>query len=549
MALIINANGFHKASAKPYTQRTRSGSVTINNGSLIDYAIVATGFGGDGWAARVAQMAIDAMLVQFDRGNDYDIPTLLENAIRSANHEIYWTTRKMDDVYAHIAVAAIENEETLFIANIGANPIYLVRGERLTQLTLTNPSTAPHLDPETHYAESWDSAVGKHDSIKVDRGFHIGQNLTDAEFARAQSRGISGLPIKEGDSVIVGSQNFQTVVERQGEAINLFDLLSLYDGKDLIVEILPQLVESGVAGSFSVATLQARPGSRLDYATTIRNQLIKNPVQFYNGLAVAAVVVVALFAFVYLRNQPNGSDQLAQPSVVAKLSTPTPQDSQLAQIGAADSDQSNGADATAQAPTKAATAASSPTTLPTSPPIPTEQSAVKPKPQIVKTDEPTATTESSDSDEQTPPPTEEPQLTVTIEPITSTVVITVSDAATATIAPVQRVFPRPVLLNLNCAAEWQNYAQNSQIELNWRWNGNLYWNEYLEIRVGPRGGNLRSIGKVFAEPNGNVYQWFITPQGYFLDGVTKEFQWQVVHMAPNGRTVLAQSGRGCFTIK
>ena len=115
--------------------------------------------------------------------------------------------------------------------------------------------------------------------------------------------------------------------------------------------------------------------------------------------------------------------------------------------------------------------------------------------------------------------------------------------------PAEPILYQPQIQNLFCYTEWERFGPDAKINLKWFWNGRLQGNEYLEIRVGPRGGRLNSIGKVFAEPAGNRWEWWITPKGYFLDGTTKEFQWQVAHMTSNGRSALSISDRGCFIVE
>lgn len=246
-------------------------------------------------------------------------------------------------------------------------------------------------------------------------------------------------------------------------------------------------------------------------------------------LTVVAVAVLLGGVFILSRPQPELEENTL---LVAQLTSPTP---------------------TATVAAATATATTPPTSEPVASPTPMPATAT-----VV----PTATLEPQ------LPPTEQVQskpavdvanetktIGATPKPtamITATVISTNTVEALVTEKPTQqvteRVFIQPQLLNLHCYEAWETYAPNGQIGLRWSWNGWLGWNEYLEIRVGPNGGNLTSIGKVFADPNGSTYEWFITPQGYFLDGTTENYQWQVVHMAANGRTVLARSPRGCFTV-
>lgn len=198
------------------------------------------------------------------------------------------------------------------------------------------------------------------------------------------------------------------------------------------------------------------------------------------------------------------------------------------------------------APTAAASSTSEPTS--TAQPVqitsvPTETQEPLPPPTEQVQSKPAVTLDPTDT------PEAQPTATSMAVSTTSHISITVAAPTVPATEAAAPEYIQPQLLNLFCYEEWENFSPNGQIKLRWSWGGRLVWNEYLEIRVGPNGGNLTSLGKVFAEPNGNIYEWFITPQGYFLDGTTTDYQWQVVHMSSNGRTVLAQSSRGCFTVK
>lgn len=254
---------------------------------------------------------------------------------------------------------------------------------------------------------------------------------------------------------------------------------------------------------------------------------------------VLGIVALAIFfggLFVFTRPQP---DQGAENLTLAQVEPPTQ---------------------TASGVT--ATATNTPNTEPTvtPPPLPPTVSAIISA--TVTVQKPLATEEvqsklaSNSEEEKEDEGQEKATLLPTQTPPTQTVTATQTVTQTATDATreqtqerVDRVFKQPQLLNLYCYEEWANFAPNNKIRLRWSWGGWLGWNEYLEVRVGPNGGTLKSMGRVFAEPVGTAYEWFITPQGQFLDGKAENYQWQVVHMAADGRTVLAQSPRGCFTVR
>ncbi|MEM9822269.1 MAG: AAA-like domain-containing protein, partial [Bacteroidota bacterium] len=137
---------------------------------------------------------------------------------------------------------------------------------------------------------------------------------------------------------------------------------------------------------------------------------------------------------------------------------------------------------------------------------------------------------------------------------------TSTETATPTEIPIDqptlitsRLFHEPIINNLSCEGESiVNFSSADRIRFQWTWRGQLFKDEYLEVRIGPKGGILTSYGRVFDgqydDQNPLVWQWHIVPQSNFLDGINSDYQWQVVHMAADEETPLAFSDRGCFKV-
>ncbi|MCB0482750.1 MAG: AAA-like domain-containing protein [Flavobacteriales bacterium] len=107
--------------------------------------------------------------------------------------------------------------------------------------------------------------------------------------------------------------------------------------------------------------------------------------------------------------------------------------------------------------------------------------------------------------------------------------------------------PSPTNLNFVCNSDPERFHSSQQVNFEWDWAGNLANGEYLEIRVGPRGGNLSSIGKVPTQPQGTKWSW-IAPATLFFDANYYDYEWQVAHMTANQRTIVA-SAKGCIHVE
>ena len=89
-----------------------------------------------------------------------------------------------------------------------------------------------------------------------------------------------------------------------------------------------------------------------------------------------------------------------------------------------------------------------------------------------------------------------------------------------------------------------NFRDTATIPFQWRYDTNLGPGEYMEVRIEPNPGTA-SQGKVTSSVNG-LWRQAVSVANF--DVGAGSYQWVVVHMAADGRTELATSHHGCFTI-
>jgi len=151
---------------------------------------------------------------------------------------------------------------------------------------------------------------------------------------------------------------------------------------------------------------------------------------------------------------------------------------------------------------------------------------------------PTATTvpTSTPTPTHTPVPTQRP---------TNTPRPTATPTATPTETPQYFYRPAPQLVVFPCSQPGQ-FTPGETIPFQWTWSGTLRDGEYLELRVGPRGGAiLNSLGSVPTDTN---VIWRVEASRFY-QSTAYDYHWEVVHMASNQRTILARSQRGCLHVE
>lgn len=99
--------------------------------------VVADGMGGHRGGATASRLAAQTLKAQFLGSEGEDIPTALREALTRANARVYSEAQSNPDLRGMgttTSALAVRGREAWF-AHVGDSRIYLVRGERITQLT------------------------------------------------------------------------------------------------------------------------------------------------------------------------------------------------------------------------------------------------------------------------------------------------------------------------------------------------------------------------------------------------------------------------------
>jgi protein phosphatase len=211
----IQINGFShigKAKNRYYEDRIKYGTVSTQSGVSIVLGVVADGIGGENAGERAATLTVDKVFETCQNSSDADIPELLQTALEKANSDVFHEAQRQQrkrDMGSTAVIAAIFNNR-LYIANVGDSRVYLIRNNKITQLTVDH--TWEHEVVKAGKLSSSEAArhprrdelvrsIGYEAAIKVDLGLYIqGPGTSDVDAVHAQ-----GLQLQRGDRVILCS--------------------------------------------------------------------------------------------------------------------------------------------------------------------------------------------------------------------------------------------------------------------------------------------------------------------------------------------------------
>jgi serine/threonine protein phosphatase PrpC len=281
-----------------YEDRVNVKAIKTAGGLKLTVAAVADGVGGENKGERAAQTALDALYGYLEKSKERAIPTLLTQAVQYANKAVFQLQRETSGASTTLAVATVdESSSKLFIANVGDSRIYLCRKQKLTQLTIDHSwstvmvwqgKVSPEAAQDHPRANVLMRALGPKDEVIVDLGFYVG--TTDYEEANA--RGLEGLPLVDGDTVLVCSDGLIKDSPKTGKALitteEIIRTVNEKEGKKAAQELVSFALGRGPDDNISVALIQMP--DRWRFWRVRRPMLIAGAVIL--GLAVVLLLVI-----------------------------------------------------------------------------------------------------------------------------------------------------------------------------------------------------------------------------------------------------------------
>ncbi len=307
MSEIINGFHYDIGGREVYEDRVNVQTITTPGGLNLLVAVVADGVGGENKGERASQTAIDTLFQYLARSAETDIPALLTNAVQAANQRVHPITRETGGASSTMAVAAVHEGQKLYVANVGDSQVYLCRDQTLTQLTIdhTYANIMPWQSEISHdearlspRAEALMRAIGPRPEIPVDIGFYV--NTHDPNVAH--SRGLGGLPLREGDSILVCSDGLTKTSSRTGTPFatpeEIIRVLNTQEGEKAARSLVSFALGRDADDNVSAAVIQMPDPER--------HKRAQRPYYIIGGAAVTLFLVVAIIVYFLLQNQSRG---------------------------------------------------------------------------------------------------------------------------------------------------------------------------------------------------------------------------------------------------
>lgn len=300
MATVITGYFYDIGGRGIYEDRVDARVVETADGRRLTVGVVADGVGGGNQGERAAQLAKDTFLEALRTIRETGVSALLAAAAQAANQAVYGEYRGTGGASTTLSAAVIDQANTLYIANIGDSRVYLCRKDKLTQLTIDHTfanvmpwqgKMSAELARENPRADVLMLALGPKPQIPVDVGFYVGTT----DYNVAAERGKAGLPLKEGDSILVCSDGLIKNSSRTGQPFTTHEeiirVLSTQEGEKAARSLVSFALGREPEDNISVAVLQMPDPAR--------HQRAVRPMRLAGAVigALAVLLVIALFAF------------------------------------------------------------------------------------------------------------------------------------------------------------------------------------------------------------------------------------------------------------
>ena len=254
------------------TKQVNEDSCTFTDAGVGRVALVCDGMGGHVGGRDASQLA-QRIIIQTLSGApaDADVPAMLGHAIEAAARDVHALggSSPSDSRPGSTCVVAVINAQGAFIAHVGDSRAYLIRGPRITRLTVDHSVVAELvargvLDPA--------AAADHPEANQITRA--LGPDPTVVPDVRAQPVRLAQddllLLCSDGLTDLISDSELATITEAQinlGLATGLQALVSLANergGHDNITAVLVRVLEpSGVGGldAFQQVTAPGEPAS------------------------------------------------------------------------------------------------------------------------------------------------------------------------------------------------------------------------------------------------------------------------------------------------
>lgn len=349
--IIITGSDTNPGGRKYNEDRCRVGSfVTTSGGIRLTAAVVCDGVGGEERGERAAQLAIDAFFAYIRQSDLTNTPRLLSSAVKHANLIAFNEAEQLEGrqrMAATMVAAVIEDDHTLYIANVGDSRIYLCRGGQLRQLTRDHNFVNVMVWTEKMNAEAAANhpdankvmrVLGIKNDIQIDMGIY----LDTTDYGKANEFGRKGFKLQAGDSILLCSDGLikPTVTTREPLVTEqeIIHSLQLEEGNKAARAImglaLGRIPVGEQVDNITVALLQTEDHSRVvnqvKQQENDRKEQRRKTITLASLIAIplglALLITLAAFAYFFIEATTSAAavtTRLAQATAAAIIQTQT----------------------------------------------------------------------------------------------------------------------------------------------------------------------------------------------------------------------------------
>jgi len=286
----------------------------------LSVSIAAETLEGENDRVHPAQMAVKLAMDTLRQSTSDDPHTLILEAFRAANHELYELGRNVHDRLAcSMALAFIVDDQMLYMGNLGATRIYLYDPQSGLQKLSVEHTFAQIMTQQRQM--SADAALAHPKAATILRSVGTNEDVeADTQFyslasddTHGQQIGVRGYPLRAGEAVIVCNSAFYQTSAVTDEPIitdaEVIRTLETHNGVDAARLIVEHAIARQPEDFIAVAILQlpARRASSRTARPSSQGALL------WLGALIALVGFGALFLIPHL----------AQPQTVAPLLSST----------------------------------------------------------------------------------------------------------------------------------------------------------------------------------------------------------------------------------
>jgi protein phosphatase len=318
---VLFGVGTHIGGRPNLEDRARAAVVRTAGGLTLTVAMVADGIGGNVQGERAAELTVAVVFQEIERSpvaNPLQLPLVLTEALQRANTSVFEEGRqdRSRRGMGTTAVLAALHDNQLYLANVGDSRAYLIRDGQAIQITrdhtwahemqrqrlLTEAEIVRH--PKRHELVR---SIGYGSTVDVDLGIYTNGLLQD-EAAAGQNQ---GMLLQADDRLVLCSDGLiKERADGAGPFVTDAEMVKIVTQRPpaAAAEALVQRAVGRHADDNVTAAVLELPGSR--------RALFIPPALLYGVLGLAALLVVGLLAFLFLRG---GGDQ---PTPTATGQTP-----------------------------------------------------------------------------------------------------------------------------------------------------------------------------------------------------------------------------------